>query len=151
MKFFQQIFACPGGSDSLDADQTRRLAAAALLIEVARADSVQDAEEEATMRDLLERSLGLTAEESSSLLAEANEQVDHATSLYEFTRMVNDHYSPEERSELVANLWRVAFADAELDKYEEHLIRRVSDLLYVPHSEFIRGKHVASAEANGTA
>jgi uncharacterized tellurite resistance protein B-like protein len=56
---------------------------------------------------------------------------------------VNDHYSPGQKGELIAAMWQVAFADAELDKYEEHLIRRVAELIYVPHDEFIRSKVVA--------
>ena len=143
----QKLFTAPQGDDERDPEHTRRLAAAALLIEVARADARQDADEDAAMQALLQRSLGLAESEARELLAQANDHVDHATSLYQFTRLVNDHYAPQERSELVANLWRVAYADTQLDKYEEHLIRRVAELLYVPHSEFIRTKLLAGAEA----
>jgi len=147
IRALQKLFSSPEGDEEIDPHHARRLAAAALLIEVARADAREDIVEDETMRELLQRSLGLSRPETAALLAEAGERVDDATSLYEFTRLVNDHYTPEERSELVGNLWRVAYADTSLDKYEEYLVRRVAELLYVPHSEFIRTKHVASAEA----
>jgi len=149
IQVLQKLFTQPQGDDEVDAPHTRRLAAAALLIEVARSDARQDETEEAAMRDLLKRSLGLSREEAQGLLDEAGTRVDRSTSLYEFTRLINDHYSPEERSELVGHMWQVAYADSELDKYEEHLIRQVAELLYVPHSEFIRTKLIASEAAGG--
>ena len=54
--------------------------------------------------------------------------------------MINQHYTQTEKAQLVEMLWEVAFADAEMEKYEEHLLRKLSDLLYVPHAEFIRAK-----------
>ena len=60
--------------------------------------------------------------------------------MYEFTRLINDHYSYEQKTGLVENLWRLAFADENLDKYEEGLIRRVADLIHVSHGDFIKTK-----------
>lgn len=136
----KKLFSEPAGDRERSADETRRLAAAALLIEVARADFTQDAEEEAAMAAVLERSLGLDHATVAALLSEAGEAVDAATSLYEFTRLVNDHYSYEQKYQLVASMWQVAWADRAIDKYEEHLIRRVTDLIYVDHEDFIRAK-----------
>jgi uncharacterized tellurite resistance protein B-like protein len=76
----------------------------------------------------------------TNLLSLAESAADEATSLYEFTTLVNEHYSYDQRVKLIENLWRVAFADKKLDRYEEHLIRKVSDLVYVRHSDFIRTK-----------
>ena len=147
MNALKKLFTEPAGSEDQDADTTRRMAAAALLIEVARADFTQDANEERAMAALLRDSLKLSEEAIGELLREASERVDGATSLYEFTRLVNDHYSIEEKHELIGIMWRVAYADSELDKYEEHLIRRVAELIYVPHEEFIRSKLVAREDA----
>jgi uncharacterized tellurite resistance protein B-like protein len=44
---------------------------------------------------------------------------------------------------LVENMWRVAFSDQKLDKYEEALIRKVADLIYVSHQDFIKTKLAA--------
>jgi len=120
-----------------------QLAAAALLVEVARADHAQDASEDAAMAALLARSLKLEADEIDALLERANTAVEGSTSLFEFTRRINDHYSPEEKRRLVLAMWQVAYADQSLDKYEEHIIRRVAELIYLPHAEFIQAKHEA--------
>lgn len=116
------------------------VAAAAMLIETARADFTQDAEEQAAMEALLRSSLGLTDEEVSTLMTAATERVDVSTSLYEFTRIINDHYSAAQKIQLIGAMWMVAYADGDLDKYEEALIRQVAELTYVPHQDYIRCK-----------
>lgn len=131
------------GRDGHDID----LAAAALLVEVARADHEQSAEEEAAMGELLATSLRLSPEEVRAVLGRAGDAVEDATSLFEFTRLVNEHYSIDEKRRLVHAMWQVALADRDLDKYEEHIIRRVAELIYLPHPEFIRTKHEALAAA----
>ena len=123
------------------------LAAAALLVEVARADHEQSAEEEAAMGRLVASTLGLNATEVETILGRAGDAVENATSLFEFTRLVNDHYSIDEKRHLVRSMWQVALADQDLDKYEEHIIRRVAELIYLPHAEFIQTKHEALATA----
>lgn len=125
------------------ADEIKRIASAALLIEVARADFTQDADEEAAMAKLLSKTLVLDQSTIDQLLAEASDAVDKATSLYEFTRLVNDHYNYDEKCELITAMWQVAYADDSLSKYEEHLIRRAAELIYVTHEDFIRGKLAA--------
>jgi uncharacterized tellurite resistance protein B-like protein len=70
--------------------------------------------------------------------------VDEATSLYEFTRIINDHYSAQQKVQLIGAMWAVAFADGNLDKYEEALIRQVAELTYVPHQDYIRCKLAAA-------
>ena len=119
------------------------LASAALMLEVGRADfSLQPAELDA-IRDLLAHYFDLTSEEVSVLSEEAGERADAATCLFEFTRVVNDTASIEQKRELIGLMWRVAMADQTLSQYEEHVIRKVADLLYLPHSDFIRAKQAA--------
>ena len=136
----KKLFSEDSTEQERTADETKRLAAAALLIEVARADFQQDASEEASMAALLASTLKLSEAQVGELLSEAGEAVDQATSLYEFTRAVNDYYDREDKIELMTSLWRVAYADQSLDKYEEHIIRRIADLIYVSHEDFIRCK-----------
>lgn len=124
-------------------DQQRHhlhLAAAALLIETARADFTQGEAEQLAMEQLLSKTLGLEQVEVHSLMEQATEKVDEATSLYEFTRLINDHYSAQQKLQLVSAMWSVAYADNNLDKYEEALIRQVAELTYVPHQDYIRSK-----------
>jgi uncharacterized tellurite resistance protein B-like protein len=124
---------------------TRELASAALLIEVARADFEITPEELARLIGLLATTFDMSPEDLELVTQQANDQVENAVSLHDFTRVINEHCSPEERNELVGLMWDVAAADGDLSKYEDHLIRRVADLLYVPHQEFIRLKHQALA------
>lgn len=127
----------------------RHLAAAALLIEVARADRGFDPREQLALTQALRRSFGLNSAELDTLLALAEAEASASTSDYAFTRLINDEYSDAEKSELVRSMWTVAFADGAVDKYEEHLIRRIAGLIYVPHSEFIRTRLAAAAEHEG--
>ncbi len=70
----------------------------------------------------------------------AEEEAAQAVSLYEFTSLMNETYDYEDKVLLVENLWRLALADDHLDKYEEQMIRKTADLLYVSHSDFIKTK-----------
>jgi uncharacterized tellurite resistance protein B-like protein len=126
----------------------QRLAAAALLVETARADFTQDASEQEALQQLLVKTLKLDAPEVQALVAAAAERVDEATSLYEFTRVINDYYSARQKRQLIGDMWAVAYADGNLDKYEEHLIRRVAELTYVPHQDYIRTKLEARARVS---
>ncbi|TGD74857.1 TerB family tellurite resistance protein [Mangrovimicrobium sediminis] len=125
--------------------QQVRLVAAAMLIETARADFAEDAAERDTMEVLLCSVLALPPEKVRDLIAAAAARVDASTSLYEFTRVINDHYSAGQKLRLIEAMWAVAYADGDLDKYEEHLIRKVAELTYVPHADYIRAKLEASA------
>jgi uncharacterized tellurite resistance protein B-like protein len=122
-----------------------QLATAALLVEMTRADSdVGRAEVETVLRELA-TVFTLTPEETRELADLAQREVDHSTSLYQFTSLINRHFSPESKSEVIEMMWRVALADGKLDKYEEYLVRKVADLLYVPHRDFIKAKHRVQA------
>ncbi|MCB1647818.1 MAG: TerB family tellurite resistance protein, partial [Pseudomonadales bacterium] len=69
--------------------------------------------------------------------------------LFQFTELVNDHYTYEQKCSLVENLWQVAFADGRLDKYEEQFIRKVAGLLHLAHSDFMKAKHTAKEKMEG--
>jgi len=142
------LFEIEDQQDDASLEHRLRLASAALLIETARADFTRDGIEEETMRSVLCSGLGLAQEEVLQLLSLASDQVEAATSLFEFTRVINDHFSLSRKRQLVAGMWSVAYADGNVDKYEEHLIRRVADLLYVPHEDYIRAKLDAAGSAD---
>ncbi len=129
-----------GAPEQAATEQSLQLAIAALLMEVAGADDhVSDDERQAIQR-IISDVFGFTAEQAARLSHEAERYSDDVASLYPFTRMLNSECSLEERIELVRRLWEVAFVDGHIDDHEEHLVRKVADLLYVPHSQFIRGK-----------
>jgi uncharacterized tellurite resistance protein B-like protein len=119
------------------------LACAALMFEVARADFSVEAIEQDAVTSLLKEQFNLNGDELSTITEAAVEQADAATCLYEFTRTLNGLASAEQKRNLLAMMWRVAMADDALSRYEEHVIRKVADLLYVPHGDFIAAKQSA--------
>lgn len=123
-----------------DPQSQLQLAAAALLIELSRADYQRDAEEQAAIEQALARRFDLQPQQLQELVKLAEEENQEATSLYQFTNLIKENYSADQRYELVKMLWEVAKADGEISKYEDFLIRKIADLIYVPHSEFIRAK-----------
>lgn len=141
-RLFESTVAAAGhAGEAGEREHGYHVATAALLVEVMRADrAVAPAERGAVLRALAAAFDDLTAEETRELLARAEERADDATSLYEFTRIVNREFDHEQKAHVVELLWRVAYADGGLDKYEENLVRRIADLIHVPHSVFIRMK-----------
>ena len=132
----------PQAKDASDAVRERalRTAAAALLIEVARSDGRIADEERTVMRAGIQATLGLPAAETDELLRLAEAESRKAVSLFEFTSEVDRGFSPEQKKRIVELLWLVAFADAEKDPLEEHLVRQIAGLLHVPHPDFIDAK-----------
>lgn len=125
-------------------------AAAALLLEMALTDEGGEQVELATVHDAMGRAFGIDPGELEALMEQAHEARKQAISLYDFTRDLRIGLDAGQCAELVEWLWRVALADARLDKHEELMVRRVADLLGVPHGEFIRRKLLVQAELTGT-
>jgi len=117
-----------------------QLATAALLIEVMVIDGDLDDQEMQAIAGTLANMLHLSKEQIDQLIELSKEEVAEATSLYQFTKEINEHFDIEKKLSLMTAMWRVAFADGHLDKYEENIIRRVADLLHIRHSEYIRCK-----------
>lgn len=119
---------------------TIELATACLMIELARADLNVEAEELRRIVANMKGLFDLSAEDIDSLINEAQNRADVATSTYEFTSIIAQKFDAEQRVKVIEALWKVAYADGHLDKYEEHFIRKVNDLLYVSHSDYIKAK-----------
>ena len=101
IKALKALFEVPSQETPEQHQHRMQLAAAALLIETARADFTQGAEEEEALAALLSKSLRLDASEVQALITQASAQVDESTSLYEFTRVINDHYTPQQKQQLI--------------------------------------------------
>jgi len=118
-------------------------AAAALMVEVALADDNIEAAEKAALPEMLKAHTGLTTQECVSLIETAEHEVDHAVSLHQFTRHLNESLDVDQKTQLLTRLWAIALADNHIDKHEDHIIRRIADLLHLRHSEFIQCKQEA--------
>lgn len=147
-KFFNKhISSSPEQTKSADSElHELNMATAALLFEVVRADQEAKDEEITTIREALEKTMNLSPEETEDILQLAEQQVDAAVSLYEFTKKITDHFDSEQRISLIRNMWRVAYADSELHKYEEYLIRKVAGLIHVPQDALVRTRQEARAD-----
>lgn len=121
------------------------LAVAVLLVEVLRADYSVEPGERRQIVESLGRQLGLGEVDSQELLELAEKKSEDTNDLYQFTSQVNRACSDAEKRGLVEQLWRVALADSVVHKYEEHAIRRIAELLHVPHRAFIAAKLRAEA------
>ena len=121
-------------------------AVAVLLFEVSRADDNISGIEKARIAEALANSFDMSAGELEALLSEAEHEVEQSTSLFPFTRLVNEQFSHAEKKTLIEHLWRVSFADEKLDRYEEQIIRRIADLLYLPAVDVMHARDKARAD-----
>ncbi len=138
--------ASEGGDQASSPQQQFQRAAAALMLEVAAADHVFDEAELSTFSEVIARSFSLSEAEVEALHHHAIRQQDEAVSLYQFTQQVNEHADTQEKFNLIKAMWQVALADDHLDKYEEHIIRKVADLIYVSHTDFLVARNLARQE-----
>ena len=120
-----------------------RSATAILMIDVARADHVFDDSEFDSVLRLVEAHFQLPPEEAAALVNEADQHVDGLTSLHEFTQLLHKHLDEKEKARVVGLLWQIAYADGQLDKYEDSLVLKISDLLHVSRGQVMRLKHDA--------
>lgn len=127
-----------------------RLATAVLMVDVARADRIFDEAEFHRTLKLIERRFGLTTEEAAQLVNEADEQAVDLVSAYELTEVLHKNLEEEEKARIVGLLWDIAYADGALDKYEDALILKISDLLYVNRARVMRLKHDAEIRHGGS-
>jgi uncharacterized tellurite resistance protein B-like protein len=132
--------AAPPAASATDRDHDLRVATAALLFEIVRADGTVDDAERTVLRAAIQSTFELTADGVAELLRLAEEASARAVSLYEFTQVVRAASSPAERKRIVELLWLVAFADGRKDPLEEHMIRKVAGLLDVSQPDFIDAK-----------
>jgi uncharacterized tellurite resistance protein B-like protein len=123
--------------------QRMRLATAALLLEMASADFSVEPEEIEAVHKAIIGGLGLTREQTNELVALAKEEARNMSSYFQFTSVINKSCTPEEKALIIEMMWQVAMADGRLDNYEEHMIRKIANLIYVPREQIVAAKHSA--------
>jgi uncharacterized tellurite resistance protein B-like protein len=112
-----------------------------LLFEMQRADFDEHEDERAVLERVLQETFELAVEETRELAQLAQQEAEDSVSLHQFTSLINQRFSPEEKVCVVEMLWQVAFADGRIDRYEEALVRKIAELIYVPHRDFIQARH----------
>lgn len=121
-------------------DYDVNLTCASLIIEVALADKDFDITEINLLKIILKDSYNISPEKIDSLIESAESTVKNNTSLYSYTREINDSLNYEQKIALLDGLWKISYADGTLDKFEEHLVRKISDLIHISHGDFITSK-----------
>jgi uncharacterized tellurite resistance protein B-like protein len=149
-RLFAQVVETISATDMVSTDDREaalRLATAVLMIDVARADYVFDESEFDTVLKLIEAHFGLAAEQAAQLVIEAGARAEDLVDIHEFTKQLHDYLTEDEKAQIVALLWQIAYADGRLDKYEDSLVLKISDLLYVSRGRVMRLKHDAEIAA----
>ncbi|WP_227368106.1 TerB family tellurite resistance protein [Halomonas sp. M20] len=137
-QFFNRALVVP--TQEQERRVTLELATAVLFCEIVRADYQRDPRELELLKRKLQRRFELDDGAVGELIRSAEEEADQAVDHFEFVRLINEHYDYGNKVVLVELMWELAYADDELDAYEEHRIRKLADLLFVRHSDFIRTK-----------
>jgi len=145
-QFFSEHIQSRVDDDPRQRERAVRLATAALLIEVTRADFRVEPAERRAVRDAVQEMFGLSPEETDELVGLAEGEVDASVSLYQFTQLVDRGFSQDQKRQVIEMMWRVAFADNNKDHNEEYLVRKVADLLHVPHTAFVRARYNVERE-----
>lgn len=117
-----------------------QVATAALLIEMMKADGKVSADERKAVMQTIQSKFNLPEDEAKSLKELAREHIRKATDYYEFTSLIHKALSYEQKVEIIEHLWEIAFTDRYLDKHEEYIVRKIADLIYVEHKDFIEAK-----------
>lgn len=142
--FFERHLALTAPTETTD--EKLQLATVALFLEMMTMDDKVETVEEDLILQLIQQNFSLTTEQTTALLALAERQRTQATDYFQFTSLINKEYSPEQKILLIESLWKIAFIDGVLDMNEEYLVRKIADLLYVPHTAFIMAKNRVNAE-----
>lgn len=144
-QFFRQHMD-PEADSETDGDHAARLAAAALLVEMSQIGGSEDSTQRTMLETAVREKFDLTAEETHELLELARQEQREAVDYHQFTSLIKDHFDYAGRVRLIEALWRVAYADDQLAPLEEHMVRKIADLIYVKHGDFINAKLRVSGE-----
>ena len=135
-------------SEASDRECALRLATAVLMVEVARADHVFEQSEFERVLALVTSHFALSPDDAADLVDSASETAEDVAHLHDFTQILHEHLTASEKARIIGLLWQVAYADGRLDKYEDSLVLKISDLLYVSRGRVMRLKHDAELTAN---
>jgi uncharacterized tellurite resistance protein B-like protein len=116
------------------------IAACALLLEMAHADSKFSSEEKNGILEILKENFDMDENDARELVALADEERKESLDLWQFTNLINENYSREDKLKVVDTLWKVIYTDGKVDKHEDYLIRKLTFLLNLQHEDMIAAK-----------
>jgi uncharacterized tellurite resistance protein B-like protein len=142
--FFEQHLALSAPDDT--SEEKLQIATVVLFLEMMYMDDKVDPKEQEIILSLIHQNFSLTAEQTDALIELAEQQRKQATDYFQFTSLINKEYSLEQKVRLIESLWKIAFIDGVLDMNEEYLVRKIADLIHVPHTAFIMAKNRINTE-----
>ena len=141
---FQRIFdkGSPSAatSNAADPEYEVNLAVCALFVEMGRIDERFTSAEMAQVLSILQKKYGLSGEQADALIAEADRELEQSVDLWQFARVINEHFSIDEKVALIRRLWQVVYVDGKMDQHEHYLMNKLSNLLRLSHKQLIDAK-----------
>lgn len=137
--YFDQFINQPAESEEAQA-HALNLAVASIMLEMTAIDDQVTSAEIEQLNLTLEEQLGLSKSEISDLNHLARRELNNSVDYHQFTSLINRHFDMTKKCDIVEHLWKIAYADGKVDSHEEHFLRKIADLLFVPHSQFIKAK-----------
>lgn len=125
-----------------------QIATCAIFIEMAKSDDNCTDDERNEIVSIMQKTFELEKEYADELIELAKSRLVQSISIYEFTGIINDNFSPDEKFELMKNLWRLIYNDKKLDKYEDQLVKRLGTMLHLEHKDVIAAKLMVKEEKN---
>lgn len=144
---FDAFGPAPSGVPPVRDEHQLQLATAVLLVEVMRSDQTLAPAEQDVVLAALEAKFALARDESERLVELAHGSARVANDCFAFTSRINDAFDMAQKIRIVEFMWQVAYADGVLDAHENHVMRRLADLLHVPHGAYVNAKMRASQQA----
>lgn len=139
-RFFRKATAGDGESPQIDTEHNIRVATCALFLEMGKIDKTFSKEEMAAVLSILKEKYGLSEENADALVAAADEELKESIDYWQFTNLINNNYTTEEKIEIIEMLWRIVYVDGKLDKYEDYLMHKLATLLRLSHKQLMDAK-----------
>ena len=139
-RFFGATAADNSPDTDPDAAHDVRIAACALFMEMGRIDETFTESETATVLSILKEKYNLTEEHAEALMIRADRELEESVDLWQFARLINENYSVKEKRDIIEILWQIVFVDGKMDKYENYLMHKLSNLLRLSHDQLIEAK-----------
>ena len=117
-----------------------RVAACALFLEMAKMDGAFSDTETKQIIHLLKEHYDLSDEHAAALMETSREQLKESIDLWQFTNLINENYTLEEKLEIIEMIWQVAYADGKLEAHEDYLAHKLAKLLRLNHKQLIDAK-----------
>ena len=123
-----------------NAEHDIRVATCALFVEIARIDEKFSEAELGKILSILKEKYGLSQDHADALIAEAERELEKSVDLWQFTKLINENYSTEEKIKIIETLWQIVYVDGKMDRYEHYLMNKLQSLLRLTHEQLIAAK-----------